>query len=217
MNFERKSPVSFPARPLKSEKKDGWNVVLEYVGETGGPLVIDLSHCPKWDLQDADLSGFKPSGTAVPQNPGKSVLENGVLINRMNRTQASIWCFSERVPETGPAFTETTDALLLLALTGPNIFAITEKLTALELADAGHLLLGPFSHVPCQIVVLNRTGRDGVLLIACSRGYGRDMTHAILEAGGEFGLRPGGELAFTRAVKEIEDGKGRLPQDLIKR
>ncbi len=203
MNYERKSPVSFTARPLKSEKRNGWNVVLEYEGEKGGPFLIDLSHCPKWDLQGGNISGFKPLGVAVPEHQGKSVLENGVLINRVGGTQASLWCFSKKVPETAPAFTETTDGLVLLALAGPNIFSIAEKLTSLEFSESGKVLLGPFSHVPCQIVVLKRTARDGVLLLACSRGYGRDMTHAILDAGREFGLKPGGERSFTEAIKEI--------------
>ena len=203
MNFERKSPVSFSARPLKSENRNGWNVVLEYDGEKGGPHLIDLSHCPKWDLQDINLSGFKPFGVAVPENQGKSILENGVLVNRMGAAQASIWCFTEQTPEAAPAFTETTDGLVLLALAGPNIFSIAEKLTSLEFSDSGKVLFGPFSHVPCQVVVLKRTGRDGVLLVACSRGYGRDMTHAILDAGREFGLKPGGENSFTGAIKEL--------------
>ncbi|MDR3553223.1 MAG: hypothetical protein P4L55_00575 [Syntrophobacteraceae bacterium] len=209
MNCERRSPVTLPGRPARSEKRDGWNVVLEYEGESGGPLLIDLSHGRKWDLQDVDIARFKPFGMSIPDDPGQSRLENGILINRMGRTQASIWRLSEQVPDdtADPAFTETTEGQLLLALAGPNIFSITEKLTSLEFDDSSKvtpfLLFGPFSHVPCQTVVLSRSKRDGVLLLACSRGYGRDMTHAILEAGREFRLKPGGENGFAAAMKEI--------------
>ena len=65
------------------------------------------------------------------------------------------------------------------------------------------LLQGPFSHVPCQVVTLERkTERSGILL-TCSRGYARDMTHAILAAGEEFGLQPAGETAFTRWIETL--------------
>ena len=39
--------------------------------------------------------------------------------------------------------------------------------------------------------------RDAVL-IACSRGYGRDMTEGLLHAGAEWNIVPAGEAAFTR-------------------
>jgi hypothetical protein len=172
--------------------------------------LIDLSHCPKWDLQDGEISRFKPFGVAVPDKPGESRFEKGILINRMNASQVSIWCLPEQVPDNpgDSAFTETTEGQVLLALAGKNIFSITEKLTSLEFADLGKtppsLLLGPFSHVPCQIVVLERNGLDGVILLACSRGYGPDMTHGILDAGWEFGLRPAGERVFTQAMKRMK-------------
>ena len=35
------------------------------------------------------------------------------------------------------------------------------------------------------------------MLITCSRGYAHDMTHALLEAGEEFGIVPAGENRFT--------------------
>lgn len=210
MNIERKSPVDLPARPSRTEQRQGWNVVLEYAGETGGPQLIDLSHCPRWDLQNGTISDFMPFGAAVPDKPGESLLERSILISRMNATQASIWCLSKEIPDFsgGPAFTEVTEGQLLLALAGRNIFSITEKLTSLEFADPEKkppfILLGPFSHVPCQVAVLERNGRDGTLLLVCSRSYGHDMAHAILDAGREFGLRPAGEDAFAQAMKRIE-------------
>jgi hypothetical protein len=189
--------------------RDHWTVVMEYEAEGEGPYVFDLSHRTRWDLQDKDLSGFQPLGIRVPDTPGQCIFENGVLVNRMNRTQAAIWHLGAENPVApdGPAYTETTDVSVFLGLAGQNIFAIAEKLSALDFADrsksAPFLLQGPFSHVPCQVVVLERTTERSGILLTCSRGYARDMTHAILAAGEEFGLQPAGETAFMRWIETV--------------
>lgn len=207
--IKRQSPVSFPGKPLKMEERDYWTVVLEYENEGEGPYLFDLSHRVRWDLQDTDLSGFQPLGIGVPDTPGKCFFENGVLVNRMNRTQASIWHLGAENPAEpdSPAYTETTDGTVFLGLVGQNIFAIAEKLSALDFADpaksAPFLLQGPFSHVPCQVVTLERTIERCGILLTCSRGYARDMTHAILAAGAEFGLQPAGETAFVRWIETV--------------
>ena len=207
--IKRLSPVSFPGKPLKTDMREHWTVVLEYEAEGQGPYLFDLSHRARWDLQDADLSSFEPMGVRVPEKPGQSRFENGVLVNRMNRTQASIWHLGAEIPAApdGKAYTETTDATVFLGLVGQNIYAVAEKLSALDFADpaqsAPFLLQGPFSHVPCQVVTLERTDQRSGILLTCSRGYARDMTHAILVAGEEFGLRPAGEAAFMRWIETL--------------
>lgn len=208
-SYQRLSPVSFPASPVKTENRDNWTVVLEYEGEGGGPWLIDLSHRAKWDLQDGKIAKIKPWGIAVPEKPGQCIVENGILINRMNRTQASIWHLSGdslQAPD-GSAYTDTTDTTLFLALAGNQVFSITEKLTSLDLIDpekkAPFLLQGPLSHVPCQVVVLEKNKDSSTVLLTCSRGYAHDMVNAILEAGEEFGLRSAGENAFQSRLKEL--------------
>ena len=207
--IKRLSPVSFPGKPLKTDMRERWTVVLEYEAEGQGPYLFDLSHHARWDLQDADLSSFEPMGVRVPEKPGQSRFENSVLVNRMNRTQASIWHLGAEIPAApdGKAYTETTDATVFLGLVGQNIYAVAEKLSALDFADpaqsAPFLLQGPFSHVPCQVVTLERTDQRSGILLTCSRGYARDMTHAILVAGEEFGLRPAGEAAFMRWIETL--------------
>lgn len=207
--IKRQSPVSFPGKPLKTEMRDHWSVVLEYEAEGAGPYLFDLSHLARWDLQDADLLSFQPLGVNVPDTPGQCIFENGVLVNRMNRTQASIWHLdgeNTAAPD-GLAYTETTDVTVFLGLVGQNIFAIAEKLSALDFADpsksAPFLLQGPFSHVPCQVVTLERTAERSGILLTCSRGYARDMIHAILAAGEEYGLQPAGETAFKRWIETV--------------
>jgi hypothetical protein len=199
----RRSPVSFDSKSSKTEMRDNWTVVLEYAAEGSGPYVVDLSHRARWDLQDSDIVNIEPWGIQLPESPGQCRFENGMLINRMNRTQASIWHLSGEKPDDpdGPAFTDTADATVFLALFGKDIFAISEKLTSLDFLDPAKqppfLLQGPFSHVPCQMVTLEKTTDNAGLVFTCSRGYARDMTAAILDAGKEFGLQPAGENAFA--------------------
>ena len=200
--LQRRSPVAFDARPVKTETRQDWTVVLEYSDQGQGPYLVDLSHFSKWDLQDSDLSQFKPWNVAIPETPGTCAFQNGVLINRMNRTQVSIWHLTPEaaaIPQEA-GYTETTDSTVALALLGPNIFAITEKLTALDLSDpkkeTPYLVQGPFSHVPCQVVVCANDPANAAIMLTCSRGYAQDMVHGILEAGAQFGLRPAGETVL---------------------
>ena len=208
-DIKRCSPISFPVNPAETETRGHWTVVQEYESEGDGPWVIDLSHRGRWDLQDSDLANFQPAGIAVPGTPGHCDFKNGVLVNRMNQTQASIWHLAGAHPDlpADPAYTETIDVTLFLALVGADAFAVAEKLTALDFRDPARavpfLYQGPFSHVPCQMVTRERAAGRGGILLTCSRGYGHDMAHAILAAGEEFGLRPAGEKAFMRWIDTL--------------
>ncbi len=183
---------------------------MEYTGEGDGPYIVDLSHKPRFDFQDADLSVRTPFGISLPETFGASVLENGILANRMNRTQVSLYCIDGQdnavIPDE-PGFTDVTESTLFIALIGKSVFSICEKLTSLDFMDpkriAPFLFQGPFSHVPCQIVTVNKDQDQAGLVMTCSRGYGRDMIHSILHAGEEFGLKPAGESRFTNWIKNL--------------
>jgi hypothetical protein len=208
-NIIRQSAVSFDSRPAKTESRNNWTVVIEYEKEGAGPCLTDLSHRTRWDVQHEDISKVRPWGIQVPDTPGQCVFENGILINRMNRTQVSAWHLSGEMPPgpDDPAFTDVSDATVFLALFGKHIFSLTEKLTSLDFFDPSRktpfLLQGPFSHVPCQIVTLEKNSSKSGILMTCSRGYARDMVAAILSAGEEFDLRPAGEHAFTAWLAEL--------------
>jgi hypothetical protein len=185
--------------------RDGWPVVLKYASEGPGPWLADLSHCPRWDLQGGDLQRLAPPGLAAPESPGEAARVGGTLVNRLGARQASAWLLSPgAAAPSGPGCTEITEGNLCLALLGQNVFDITEKLTALDLADPRRtppfFVQGPFSHVTCQIVVLKNDPLDAVALLACSRAYGCDMVHALLAAGEEFGLKPAGESRVMEAL-----------------
>jgi hypothetical protein len=207
--IQRVSPVAFKSTPSKTEKRDSWDVVMEYSGEGDGPWLVDLSHRPRFDLQDTNLSAITPFGLTIPEVPGESVLENGVLANRMNGTQVSLYNLDGQdisMPEES-CYTDVTESTICVALIGKETFSICEKLTALDFQapqrKAPFLFQGPFSHVPCQIVTLNKEGDKSGLVLTCSRGYGRDMIHSILDAGIEFNLKPAGEARFTNWMKRL--------------
>jgi glycine cleavage system aminomethyltransferase T len=187
--------------------------VLRYADEGSGPRLADLSHLPRWDIQDRDLTRFRPCDVDIPNRPGSCALENGVLVNRMNRTQAAVWHLAPAAPALPgqSAYTDVTEAAACLALFGPHLFSITEKLTPLDFLMPGQsppfLLQGPFCRVPCQIVVLGiEDGAAGGVVLTCSRGYAADMAAAILAAGEPFGLRPAGEKTFRLWLEKQSAG-----------
>lgn len=205
----RQSPVSFRVRPLKTEDRNLWRVVLEFENETSGQYLVDLSHVCRWDVQDSQLSKYQPANVTIPDKPGMSTLSGEVLVNRMNGTQASVWQFSREQPalpeET--AYTDVSEATVALAVIGDNCYSIAEKLSSLDLLDpqkqAPFLLQGPFSHVPCQIVALGKGNGLNGFILTCSRGYANDMVDAILEAGEEFNLIPAGEEKFRNWITQL--------------
>jgi hypothetical protein len=211
--IRRESPVAFGINPLETEVRGDWPVALAYDAEGEGPWVVDLSHKTRWDLQDGQVGKLSVCGQAVPADPGVSILTDTLLINRMNRTQTSIYHLGAEVPPLPdhPGYTDVSEATIFLAIFGPSALFIAEKLSNLDLADpkkeTPFLLQGPFCHVPCQIVTLERGAGDGIpdtgaggFVMTCSRGYAQSMVHAILDAGAEFGLRPAGEKRFDQWV-----------------
>jgi hypothetical protein len=206
--IQRVSPVVLKGTPVKTKNIDNWEIVMEYEGEGNGPYLIDLTHKQRFDLQDSNLAGQKPFQITMPEMPGHSVLDKGILSNRMNNTQASIYNLGAEniaMPEDS-GFTDVTESTLFVALIGENIFSICEKLTSLDFMDpdkkAPFLFQGPFSHVPCQIVTLSKNLENPGLVLTCSRGYGRDMINAVIDAGKEFGLQSAGEEQFNNFIKK---------------
>ncbi len=207
--LKRVSPVVFKSTPVKTEKRDHFDVALEYHDEGTGPFLVDLTHRMRLDLQDKNVGAKKPFGMALPKTAGECVFNKGILANRMNGTQVSLWDLAAddvEMPK-GSSYTDVMENTIFLALVGNDIFFILEKVSALDLLnpgiDAPHLFQGPVSHVPCQVTVLKKDADDGCVLFTCSRGYAKDMVHALLDAGAEFGLGPAGENRFSSWVKNL--------------
>ena len=213
---KRRSPVQFDATPIEVERRGDWDVVLAYadplrardgVGdegdggdERGGPWLVDLSHRLRWDYQDRRIDERRPFGLRVPASPGEVSVADGLIVSRMNGTQASIWHVGPEPPPETPvevSYTDTTDSHCWLAVVGESARAAMEHASNLDLfpptKESPFLTQGPVLHVPCQVVTVPP---DGVL-IALSRGYAQTFAEALLHAAGRTGLRPGGERAFT--------------------
>ena len=208
---QRHSPVQFGIRPDQTEIRDGWEVVLQYSDEGKRPFLIDLSHRKKWDVQDSNLSKIQPGGVTIPEIPGQCAFQNGILVNRMNRTQAAVWhLLGDNLDiAQGPAFTEVTEGSTSLVIMGQEgeVFSIMEKVTSLDLRLLANehffLVQGPISHVPCQIVVFKGKEKGSAVLFTCSRGYGMFMKKELLDAGTEWELHPGGENVFSNWIKRL--------------
>ena len=209
--MRRESPVRFEIQPQKSQVRDNWTVALEYDEEGPGPWIVDLAHKTRWDLQDSRIEEITIGDLAVPSSPGACTFDDGVLVNRMSCSQASIYHLME-TPQAFPdsiGYTDVSESTVFLALFGPKVFLVAEKLTNLDFlngsAETPSLLQGPFCHVPCQIVTLDKAAdTSGGFLLTCSRGYGDSMVGAIMQAGIEFGLRPAGENRFTNWITELQ-------------
>jgi glycine cleavage system aminomethyltransferase T len=201
--MRRYSPIEFEGPPAQTEERNGWEVVLEYKGQETGPFLVDLSHIGKWDVQGEDLPSLRPAGLLIPKDSKQCALTGDFLLNLIKWNWATIWHFSVDMPDFAEEypFTNVTEAYALLALVGTETFAIMEKLTSLDLLSPMRrppfLVLGPVSHIRCQVVVLARDEDASAVLVSCPRGYGQSLAQAILEAGKEWGLRPGGEDVFS--------------------
>ena len=209
---QRRSPVRFDAVPSRTERRAGWHVVLDYESDrtpaTGmrQACLIDLSHRARWDVQHRDIRTVRPFGLDIPGHPGEVAVRDGLMINRMNGTQASVWHVgpgaAPAMPD-DPHYTDTTDSHCWLAFLGDSVPEVLESVTDLDLFEPARarpfLTQGPVLHVPCQIV----TWRDDAVLLACSRGYAQTLIEALLESGHRAGLRPAGERVFTDWVQAL--------------
>lgn len=201
-DLRRLSPISFDQIAEETEERDGFAVTLKYKSEPKGTALIDLSHRPRWDLQDNEVDSFGTENLPIPDKPGRTSIKYGLVVNRLNRTQCSLWGLGLSEPQLPgqPSITVTTDAQAMLALIGPQALAIMEKICPLDLTPSGaeppYLIQGPVIRVPAQIGLLpGGEGEIGVIL-GFSRGYGPEMAEVILSAGEEFGLAPAGEARF---------------------
>ena len=202
-SFKRYSPVKLPAEILRTRNRNGWEVVLEYEGEGTGLSLVDLSHIGKWDVQGEGLASLKPAGLAIPEDSRQCLLTEDFLVNPIKWNWATIWHFSVDMPDFAGeyAFTNVTEAYALLAIAGRDVFSVMEKLSSLDLLSTkqnpSFLIMGPVFRIRSQVVLLSGEKNDSAVLVACPRGYGQSMAEAILDAGKEYGLRPGGEDLFS--------------------
>lgn len=212
--FPRVSPVRLPGTAAETETRDDWTVVRRYSGEGGGPWLMDLSHCAKWDVQDGSLHRIPAiDDVPMPARINECVYRDGRLLLRLTETHAVLWrLMAPAAPlPYQKAFTDVTDGYALLALAGSEVPDILEKATPMDALPPGvtppYLLQGRVFQRDVHLVVMEHRPNMTVALAACKRGYGRYMAEAFLEVGEEFGMLPAGEDRFVRLISPDEEGR----------
>ncbi len=206
----RRSPVQLDeSAVVKVKTINHWDVVKRYQNEGYGPWISDLSHLSRWDVQDGNIDALSVPSLTIPSSCGRVAADQSKTVCRMNPTQAAIWHFKtelNHLPDID-AFTDVTDAEACLAIYGPHILSLMEKLTSLDLKDPGKtapfFVQGPICRVPCRVLVIEKTGDNKGVIFSFSRGYAADMVKAVFSAGKEFLLRPAGEGRFTRYIQTV--------------
>ncbi len=199
----RYSPVKFDSIPTREVVRGGWQISLDFKEQGQGLYLVDLSHLPRWDIQDKDLSGIKPFGLDIPEKPNMVVRKGERLISRLNHTQCQIWSLDgdNAQPPDGASITEITDGQAVLALIGRDLSEVVETITSVDIfgpaAETPCLFQAPVLQIPCQIVRLSNAGGAEAILVAFARGYGQTMTEAFLNSGRGRRPVPGGEKVYT--------------------
>lgn len=206
----RYSPIRFDPLPVRTEIRDGYEVVLEYRDQGKGPYLVDLSHLPRWDLQNGALSRYAGMALPIPAEYNSVNCKGGLLISRLNATQCQMWALEKEIPgfSADVAITEISDGQALLALVGCDLRPLVETLTSLDLFIPDMVLprlsQGPVLKIPSQVIRLADWGDLQSLLLGFPRGYGQAMADAVLERGTASGLVPGGEEVFTSFIIKDE-------------
>ncbi len=203
----RRSPIVMPAEAAKSRRLGEWPVVWRYRDEGTGPWLVDLSHVAKWDVQDRGLDDLRPGDLSIPSGFGECVLREGVLVQRLNATQARLWDLSGTgfsLADPGRA-TDVTDGFCLLALLGgPAAVSVMERVSTLDISPGGrsfpYLLQGPVTNVASQVVVFG-PAEPSAFLIAFARGYAQALVDFLLAAGAPLRLRPAGLKRFHQYLQ----------------
>ncbi len=200
----RTSPIEFNLEPAIAAEVDGWEVVREYKDRKSGPVLIDLSHRPSWDIQNKDILSCAQPEMNIPAEMNDIIKQGNLFVSRMNQTQCQIWSLDGKMPSLEPVktcCTEITDGQAVLALMGTHLDRVFETMTPLDMFKPGdvgmRLFQAPLFHIPCRILVLDRSEKMQVVIIACVRGYGNDMAKAILASCAPHGLTPAGEDVFS--------------------
>lgn len=208
--FHRRSPIVFNETPAETEERDGFQVVLRYEHEGGGPFLIDLSHHPIWSIQDRQVSRIHPYRMDLPGVSNTCILQYGFLLLRLTEFHAQVWHLfgqSVEIPSEFP-FIDITGGDALLALMGRDIPAILEKAAPLDLWQSQRplprMFQGPVFDAPCILAVLEHSRINSMLLLACGRSYGQSMAENLLKTGEGWKMRPAGERMFTNFMRDLE-------------
>jgi hypothetical protein len=116
--------VQFKAQPHLKVKcattgRWHWNTTTR-----AGPWLVDLAHKTRWDLQDSKVGEKMPCELSVPAAGRMHLCQGETLVNRMNRTQASIYHLGTAAPGLPDfsSYTDVTESTVFWPCSAPTHF-----------------------------------------------------------------------------------------------
>jgi aminomethyltransferase folate-binding domain-containing protein len=177
--------------------------------QTGKPVeaapaigLTDLSHRPKAVVQGAAVKELDPPKPGLAKWTGKgyigSLTQDEAVIFDLTGSMAVDW--------QNPAYTDMTEAWVLLAVWGPKALPVMQRLVEIDIErpDLDHpfYLITQNHAINVQIINLKRT--EPGFLIACNRSHGQNLFDTLLHAGEHLGLKPAGIEAFEKWLKHSD-------------
>ena len=200
--IKRLSPVAFAPQAAQRTTRNLWEIVQSYAGENPDFALVDLSHAAKWELQDNPATLETGHGLPVPTDPGQVVFAGDSAICRQTGTRVLVWNFG---PDDQPRprdgrFTEITDGQCLLFLSGDAWASVMQRICPLDLIlphdRPWAFWQGPVLDIPAKLLLCHPPNARPGLFIAVARGFGQSLAEALLKAGADLKLTPGGEAIF---------------------
>ncbi len=172
------------------EQRDGWIVATRYPGESGtaGNAIIDLAHRPTFEINGPDVSRIlaEMCSTEVPVRQ----IHCGDCWQAYRLTSRRAIVFG-KLPASVPGAFDVTGGWVTLALIGPDVERLLNKVTAVDLRERTLPV-----HGCCQgpIFGVNTlfgrfAGRFELHICGDSAEF---LWEVLLDAGDEFGLKPAG-------------------------
>lgn len=180
------------------ENVDGWPVILRFEPAEADPVVglTDLSHRPKAVVQGETVKELDPP------KPGLAKWTGQRYIGSLTQDEAVIFDLTGpmKVDWRNPAYTDMTEAWVLLAMWGPQALPVMQRLVEIDIErpelDKPFYLITKNHAINVQIVNLKRT--EPGFLIACNRSHGQNLFDTLLHAGAHLGLKLVGMEGFEK-------------------
>jgi glycine cleavage system aminomethyltransferase T len=179
--------------------RDGWMVATRYPDEpaAGENAIVDLAHWPTWEINGPDVS-----------RKLAELCEYDVLVRKIH--VGGDWQVYRLTARRAIVFGKTSSAIagaldvtggwVTLALIGPDAEQILNKVTAVDLRERTLPMLGCCQGPIFGVNTLFGRFTDHFELHICGDSA-EFLWEVLLDAGGEFGLKPAGaDIAVQRGA-----------------
>jgi glycine cleavage system aminomethyltransferase T len=179
--------------------RDGWMIATRYPEEpvAAGNGIVDLAHCPTWEINGPEV-GRKLADLCGDDVPVRKIHPgSGWQAYRLTAARAIVF---GNVPNPIAGALDVTGGWVTLVLLGPDAEWILHKVTAVDLRErtlpVHGCCQGPIFGVN---TLFGRFGNHFELHICGDSA--EFLWEVLLDAGGEFGLRPAGvEFAGQQGI-----------------